>query len=267
MKGYYSIGEVSRITGLSTQTLRYYDSIKLLQPEYTNPDTGYRYYTFSQFHFIDRIKYLQKLGMSLDDIRSILVNNDIQMLLSHLDTLEENCKKQISELTDTIDTIDWYRHYFSFSSDNNAGPLAYIKHFPTRYLVSVRVQDSDTRADYHIRLTELRNSKAMKGLTYLRQYSCILDYDKMIHNELKITHLGMGIKSKPSRNMDNIMTIPEGDYYCFKSRILKKDWNPDLINLFFQGRTQVPELVIADEYENSLQEYTSCPYEVQILIK
>ena len=37
----------------------------LLQPKYTNPATGYRYYYVNQLHFIDRIKYLQKLGLSL----------------------------------------------------------------------------------------------------------------------------------------------------------------------------------------------------------
>lgn len=266
MKGYYSIGEVSRITGLSTQTLRYYDSIDLLKPEYTNEATGYRYYTFNQFHFIDRIKYLQKLGMSLDDIKGILVNNDIRMLIDRLNTLEEDCKRQIAELTDTMDTIDWYRQYFSFSQKSNQDPLAYIKHFPERYLVAVDIRPGDSKADFHIRLTKLRNSEKMKSLTYKRQYSLILDYDAMIRHELKEKSLGMLIKGKPSFESEDIIRIPEGDYYCFKSQILKNDWNPQLINLFFQGKDSRQRLVVADEYENSLKEYDNCPYEVQILI-
>ncbi len=43
MKKNYTIGEVSKIMGISTQTLRYYSSIDLLKPAYVNPDTGYRY--------------------------------------------------------------------------------------------------------------------------------------------------------------------------------------------------------------------------------
>ena len=40
MKDLYSIGEVAKIMGVSIQTLRYYSSINLLQPKYTNPATG-----------------------------------------------------------------------------------------------------------------------------------------------------------------------------------------------------------------------------------
>ena len=40
----YSIGEAAEILGISVQTLRYYDKIKLLEPAYINPNTGYRYY-------------------------------------------------------------------------------------------------------------------------------------------------------------------------------------------------------------------------------
>ena len=88
MKKNYTIGEVSKIMGISTQTLRYYSSIDLLKPAYVNPDTGYRYYSDDQFHFIDRIRYLQKLGMSLDEIKDILVHNDINSLIKNLTDLE-----------------------------------------------------------------------------------------------------------------------------------------------------------------------------------
>jgi len=84
LKDLYSIGEVAKIMGVSIQTLRYYNSIDLLQPEYTNPATGYRYYSVNQLHFIDRIKYLQKLGLSLDEIKSVIGNNDIKKLVKGL---------------------------------------------------------------------------------------------------------------------------------------------------------------------------------------
>ena len=72
MKDLYSIGEVAKIMGVSIQTLRYYSSINLLHPIYTNSATGYRYYSVNQLHFIDRIKYLQKLGLSLEEIKKVI---------------------------------------------------------------------------------------------------------------------------------------------------------------------------------------------------
>lgn len=72
MKKYYTIGETAALLGVTTQTLRYYDKIGLLSPAYCDENTGYRYYVYKQFHYIDRIKYLQGFGMQLKDIKEII---------------------------------------------------------------------------------------------------------------------------------------------------------------------------------------------------
>lgn len=58
MKEYYRIGETASLMGITTQTLRFYDKIGLVKPIKIDPRTGYRYYAYEQFHFIDRIKPL-----------------------------------------------------------------------------------------------------------------------------------------------------------------------------------------------------------------
>lgn len=69
---YYYIGEVSSLLDISTQTLRYYDKIGLVRPAKVNEQNGYRQYTYDQIHYIERIKYLQKLGLPLTEIRMAL---------------------------------------------------------------------------------------------------------------------------------------------------------------------------------------------------
>ena len=44
MERKYTVGEVSRITGVSKDTLRFYDKIDLFKPKYVDPGNGYRYY-------------------------------------------------------------------------------------------------------------------------------------------------------------------------------------------------------------------------------
>lgn len=273
MKKYYTIGEVSKIMGISTQTLRYYSSINLLTPAYTNPETGYRYYSDEQFHFIDRIRYLQKLGMSLDEIKNILIHNDIQSLIKNLEELENDCQKKINSLNDTLDTIKWYRDYFTKSEDYTTDKIAKVEHFPKRYMVAVSINEGESRESYHVRLTTLRNKPYMQDLPYMRQYSVLIDYDKLLEMKLKPLCLGMFIKSLPDditksqRPPGSIIEIPEGDYYCFRSRILSEGWNPYLIKMFFSDKKKKPTLVLANEFEDSLKEYHQCPYEVQIKIE
>lgn len=43
-KNLFSIGEVSKLFHISVSSLRHYENVGLLTPEYTSPDTGYRYY-------------------------------------------------------------------------------------------------------------------------------------------------------------------------------------------------------------------------------
>jgi DNA-binding transcriptional MerR regulator/effector-binding domain-containing protein len=67
-----SIGEFSKICGVSTKTLRYYAEIGLIDPDETNPENGYRYYSIKQLKrmlFIDRLKSCQ---FSLEEIKAIL---------------------------------------------------------------------------------------------------------------------------------------------------------------------------------------------------
>ena len=40
----FQIGEVAKMYHLSVGTLRHYEQVGLLKPEYTDPATGYRYY-------------------------------------------------------------------------------------------------------------------------------------------------------------------------------------------------------------------------------
>ena len=44
-KSYYSIGKVSALCNVPIKTLRYYDTIGLLVPDYRKDESNYRYYT------------------------------------------------------------------------------------------------------------------------------------------------------------------------------------------------------------------------------
>ena len=45
MKDRYMIGEVAELLNMSPQSLRFYDKAGVVVPAYTDPKTGYRYYS------------------------------------------------------------------------------------------------------------------------------------------------------------------------------------------------------------------------------
>ncbi len=81
----YTISEFAKMTGVSTDTLRYYDKINLFKPTDIDSKTGYRYYTLKEFEEIGEIQTLQTLGVSLKEIKHHLENKTFfssYMLLS-----------------------------------------------------------------------------------------------------------------------------------------------------------------------------------------
>jgi len=69
-KDFYLIGEISKITGLSNKTLRYYDENNILKPDYVDPNNGYRYYSEYQILKLQNIITLKDNGFSLDEIKN-----------------------------------------------------------------------------------------------------------------------------------------------------------------------------------------------------
>lgn len=65
------IGELGERLGVSTKTIRYYESIGLV-PEPERTSSGYRVYGEGDVERLAFVKSAQRLGLALDEIREIL---------------------------------------------------------------------------------------------------------------------------------------------------------------------------------------------------
>lgn len=79
-KNLFPIGEVSKLFHISVSSLRHYEHIGLLTPEYISSDSGYRYYGTEQFEVLNTIRYLRALDMPLAEIEDFLKNKDISRI-------------------------------------------------------------------------------------------------------------------------------------------------------------------------------------------
>lgn len=94
----FQIGEVSKLFHISIGLLRHYDKIGLLRPEYTDPSTGYRYYSTRQFECLNTIRYLRALDMPLEQISKFLQNRDIDTIHDLLLKQKEEVARRREEL-------------------------------------------------------------------------------------------------------------------------------------------------------------------------
>lgn len=85
--GLFQIGDMARLFDLSVSSIRHYEALGLLTPEYIDPATGYRYYGPRQFEVFNTIRYLRALDMPLREIADFLQNRDV-------DRIEEKLRQQ-----------------------------------------------------------------------------------------------------------------------------------------------------------------------------
>lgn len=85
----YTIQSLASLAGITTRTLRYYDSIKLLAPAYVN-ESGYRIYQEAQVDALQQILFYREMGLELAQIKQIVSEpsfNRLAALKNHLENL------------------------------------------------------------------------------------------------------------------------------------------------------------------------------------
>ncbi|MCH7383128.1 MerR family transcriptional regulator [Acinetobacter dispersus] len=92
-----NISELSKQSGLSTPTIRYYEQIKLL-PKAKRKSNGYREYSENDLKQLFLIQQAQQVGFSLTEIKAFLPSNVSSWNHDILISLLESKIKDIEEL-------------------------------------------------------------------------------------------------------------------------------------------------------------------------
>lgn len=93
----YSIGEVSKLGGISQRALRHYDELGLIEPDRV-ASNGYRYYSRATMLKIPVINYLKRIGLTLKEISTIFASNDFE-------AIKKSFHKRLGELDDETTRI------------------------------------------------------------------------------------------------------------------------------------------------------------------
>ena len=104
----YSIQSLSKMAGVSTRTLRYYDEIGILKPARI-ASSGYRVYSEKEVDLLQQILFYKELGIELKVIKQILSSPSFDILKALYSHKEGLLKKraQIDLLIENVqNTID-----------------------------------------------------------------------------------------------------------------------------------------------------------------
>lgn len=95
----YRIGEFSELSKTTIKTLLYYEKEELLIPAFVDPETGYRFYETNQLPELAKIISLRQMGLSINNIKSILKGDNLEQILkSRKQELETEISLYTSQL-------------------------------------------------------------------------------------------------------------------------------------------------------------------------
>ncbi|WP_194202036.1 MerR family transcriptional regulator [Glycomyces albidus] len=104
----WRIGQLARMAGVSERTLRYYDRIGLLVPAAVGRETGYRWYGSAELVRLERIRGLQRLGLSLRQIADVVDASDDELhgvLAEAVDALRRDIADKTAALAAAEDRL------------------------------------------------------------------------------------------------------------------------------------------------------------------
>lgn len=132
----FSIGQMAKLFNMNIRTLRYYDQIGLLEPEYVNTETGYRYYSSAQFERLNTIKYLRALDVPIERIAAFFDNRDVAVMQDIFNSQLQSVEAKQRELAQIKKKI---RNRLEQIDEAVNGPLeeVEVREMPKRRIVSL----------------------------------------------------------------------------------------------------------------------------------
>lgn len=151
-KIFYKIGEISKLYGISSDLLRYYNKIGLVKPDFIG-ENGYRYYSKRQIWKLNSIRNLRNLGIGLEDIKKFLyernTRNTEEMLEFQLNVISDkinNLQELKEEINNKIENINFFKGFEEFDK-----PI--LKYIPERKILKSKgILKKDWEIDFEIKI-------------------------------------------------------------------------------------------------------------------
>lgn len=107
----YSIGKVSKLTGLSTKTIRFYEEKKVIENA-NREENGYRFFTDEQIDEIKIVKNARDLGLPINEIKKLIIsceNGNCELskerISESLDRYLETLSERMSQMKNLKDRL------------------------------------------------------------------------------------------------------------------------------------------------------------------
>lgn len=209
-ENFFTIGEVSKIKGITIRALRFYDRIGLLKPSYIDPESRYRYYHINQFVYLDIIKAARTMDISPNDLVPYFIERNSKGLISFLDKHNEIIRLRIAELQNVIYGLNEIKKTLHSAETAGRDNEVYVRHLPNRYAVTIPYEERKSAEDIVLDYSELYLAISRIGI--INTYQEGLLFSENERNEFSPAYLCCFVADGKDNNQ--YCMVPGGNYIC-----------------------------------------------------
>jgi len=206
MEGLITIGRLANLVGVTTKTLRHYEKLGLVEPDYTDPLTAYRYYSLDKVKNIYEILSLKELGLSLVDIRKTCNRN---ILKSKLMEVRNDTEKKIAELQKLLTSVN--KRLDTFECEVEVDFKIDYLHMEERrlYIYSFKPIDEMDSPDLYMRAFEMEKALPSKEKPFR---GAVLDREFFRRGRYRCLSLFQELEDYSDVSQEEILILPQGVY-------------------------------------------------------
>lgn len=265
---HYTIGEVTRLTGVSAHTLRYYDRMDIFKPSYIDAETGYRYYDSNQFWKLEIIKLCKYMEFPLDDMREVLSKSSEEAFVEVLTKQRGVIAGLIEKYHGILNDMDWYLAENRRMNEVKRGKQEIvIKELPERKIIyrpNVR-----SYKEFHLTLQSISLKETEHQNTIRRHYGHFFDMEQFqkgfFYREGEF--LDLDLEEYRYTDEKDIVVLPKGRYVTLITNVRGDRSGIKRLLNFLQDQKLSPEFVCGVEIGWPLFDALNDLYcEVQIFI-
>lgn len=268
MKDFFSIGELAGYQKISKQTLIFYDKIGLFKPAYTNPETGYRYYSAMQLDTLDTIVVMKTIGFSLDEIKTYMANRNFE-------TSRERFRRQIDVIDHKLETLTAIKKRllqkcaaqdeFRRQIKHGANQYVHIEETEGRYIFCKPVAPPYTLADISLATKKCFTSAAAKNVPVFYEVGVSVPLKRLLSGRYIEASLAF-LTSEYAEGIEELKHLPAGRCVvaCHYGEYLKIDGTYEKIFDYCQKNHLE---IISDSYEFCIHDHLTAGDEKEYITK
>lgn len=212
---YLSITDMAKLRNVTTETLRHYDRIGLLTPDFIN-EYNVRYYSVLKYEKLGTIKELKQLGMSLKEIKTYFENRNYETSKELLETQNKLIQNQLKSLLYLQEKINSKIQFMDALEGKIKIAEPYVKILPTRYYISSKNKvENEVELAYEAMQLEKRIYEKEEYLPIYAtaRYGGIFSLEERNKKSVQVI---MFIENVT--RMAEVKTLPEGKFLCVQMK-------------------------------------------------